>query len=168
MMSVSRETIYTWNLRLSEKVGRACQDCLAYRPRAAETRGRNKSLGAKMVGMSPMEDRYAEVTGREVPGHSEDDLVIGKAGKSAMGTWSSGSVDACVRRPARGHDADSVKDALFNVVKDLPAHLSKSLTWDHGTKMVRHAALTLAADSRCLSPYALSRGGAAPAGRPAT
>jgi IS30 family transposase len=45
-----------------------------------------------------------------------------------------------------GHDADSVKDALFDAVKDLPAHLRKSLTWDQGTEMARHAALTLAAD----------------------
>ena len=45
-----------------------------------------------------------------------------------------------------GHDADSVKDALFDAVKDLPAHLRRSLTWDQGTEMARHAALTLAAD----------------------
>jgi IS30 family transposase len=29
-----------------------------------------------------------------------------------------------------GHDADSVEEALFGAVKDLPAHLRKSLTWD--------------------------------------
>jgi IS30 family transposase len=45
-----------------------------------------------------------------------------------------------------GHDADSVEEALFGAVKDLPAHLRKSLTWDQGTEMARHAALTVAAD----------------------
>ena len=29
-----------------------------------------------------------------------------------------------------GHDADSAKDALFGAVKDLPAYLRRSMTWD--------------------------------------
>jgi IS30 family transposase len=49
---------------------------------------------------------------------------------------------------------DSVKDALFSAVKDLPAHLSKSLTWDHRTEMARHAALTHAAHFQRISPHA--------------
>jgi IS30 family transposase len=55
-----------------------------------------------------------------------------------------------------GHDADSVKDALFDAVKDLPAHLRNSLTWDQGTEMARHAALTLAADLRVYFAHAHS------------
>ena len=85
--------------------------------------------------------------GRQVPGHWEGDLVIGKQGKSAMGTLVE-RVSRFLRPVAlpHGHDADSVKDALFDAVKGLPAHLRKSLTWDQGTEMARHAALTLAAD----------------------
>jgi len=91
--------------------------------------------------------RPAEVAGRQVPGHWEGDLVIGKQGKSAMGTLVERvSRFLCPAALPHGHDADSVEDALFDAVKDLPAHLRKSLTWDQGTEMARHAALTLAAD----------------------
>ena len=67
-----------------------------------------------------IDDRPAEVAGRQVPGHWEGDLVIGKGGKSAMGTLVERvSRFLCPVALPDGHDADSVKDALFDAVKDL-------------------------------------------------
>ena len=146
-MSVSHETIYTWIYAAPK--GELAKDGIILRTgrEQRKPRGRKKSPGAKIVGMRSIEDRPAEVAGRQVPGHWEGDLVIGKQGKSAMGTLVERvSRYLCPVALPHGHDAESVKAALFDAVKDLPAHLRKSLTWDQGTEMARHAALTLAAD----------------------
>jgi len=146
-MSVSHETIYTWIY--AQPKGELAKDGIILRTgrEQRKPRGRKKSPGAKIVGMRSIEDRPAEVAGRQVPGHWEGDLVIGKQGKSAMGTLVERvSRFLCPVALPHGHDAGSVQDALFDAVKDLPAHLRRSLTWDQGTEMARHAALTLAAD----------------------
>jgi IS30 family transposase len=146
-MSVSHETIYTWIY--AQPKGELARTGVVLRTgrEQRKPRGRKKPAGAKITGMRSIEDRPAEVTGRQVPGHWEGDLVIGKGGKSAMGTLVERvSRFLCPVALPHGHDADSVKDALFDAVRDLPGHLRRSLPWDQGTEMARHAALTLAAD----------------------
>jgi len=146
-MSVSHETIYTWIY--AQPKGELARAGIILRTgrEQRKPRGRKKTLGAKIVGMRSIEDRPAEAAGRQVPGHWEGDLVIGKQGKSAMGTLVERvSRYLCPVALPHGHDADSVKDALFDAVRDLPAHLRRSLTWDQGTELARHAALTIAAD----------------------
>jgi IS30 family transposase len=146
-MSVSHEAIYTWIY--AQPKGELARAGIVLRTgrEQRKPRGRKKAAGAKIVGMRSIEDRPPEVAGRQVPGHWEGDLVIGKAGKSAMGTLVERvSRYLCPVALPDGHDADSVRNALFDAVRDLPAHLRKSLTWDQGTEMARHAALTLDAD----------------------
>ena len=146
-MSVSHETIYTWIY--AQPKGELARAGVVLRTgrEQRKPRGRKKTPGARIVGMRSIDERPAEVAGRQVPGHWEGDLVIGKGGKSAMGTLVERvSRFLCPVALPDGHDAESVKDALFDAVKDLPAHLRKSLTWDQGTELARHAALTLAAD----------------------
>jgi IS30 family transposase len=143
-MPVSHEAIYTWIY--AHPKGELARAGIVLRTgrEQRKPRGRKKTPGAKIVGMRSIEDRPAEVAGRQVPGHWEGDLVIGKAGRSAMGTLVERvSRYLCPVALPGGHDADSVKTALFDAVRDLPAHLRKSLTWDQGTEMARHAALTL-------------------------
>ncbi|MDQ2876259.1 MAG: IS30 family transposase, partial [Actinomycetota bacterium] len=91
--------------------------------------------------------RPEEAEGRMVPGHWEGDLVIGKAGKSAMGTL--------VERMSRylgplalpaGRDSAAVCGQVIKSVQDMPANLVRSVTWDQGAEMAQHAAVTLATD----------------------
>ncbi len=45
-----------------------------------------------------------------------------------------------------GRGTEVVRDALVESMKTLPAHLTRSLTWDQGAEMGRHHEFTLATD----------------------
>jgi IS30 family transposase len=42
------------------------------------------------------------------------------------------------------HNAGTVRDGLLTAIHTLPEHLRRSLTWDQGTELTRHAEITLA------------------------
>ncbi len=42
-----------------------------------------------------------------------------------------------------GHGAEAVRDAIANSITELPHHLRRSLAWDQGAEMARHAELTI-------------------------
>src|SRR5260370_1098827 len=146
-MLVAHEGIYTGLYALPKgelaEMEVALRTCRARR----QPRGRARSKGARIVGMTSISQRPAEAEGRQVPGHWEGDLVIGKQGKTAMGTL--------VERKSRylvpvalpgGRDSAAVCGRVIDSVAGMPANLLKSITWDQGIEMARHAALTLATD----------------------
>jgi len=45
-----------------------------------------------------------------------------------------------------GHGAEAVRDAIADSVVALPGHLRRSLAWDQGAEMARHADLTILVD----------------------
>lgn len=45
-----------------------------------------------------------------------------------------------------GRTAEAVCDALIDTVRDVPSQLMKSITWDQGSEMARHAALSVKTD----------------------
>jgi IS30 family transposase len=89
-------------------------------------------------------ERPAEVEDRAVPGHWEGDLIIGKQGRSAVGTlverWSRYVV---LLHLDGDHAAETVRDAMTAKIKTLPEHLVKSITWDQGTEMAQHRQFTI-------------------------
>ncbi len=146
-LSVSHEAIYTWIY--AQPKGELARQGVYLRTgrEQRKPRGRKKTPGARITGMISIEDRPAEAAGRVVPGHWEGDLIIGKQGRSSMGTLVERVSRYLIPVPLpRGHDAGEVKDGVFGSVRDLPGSMRKSLTWDQGSEMAQHAALTLAAD----------------------
>lgn len=145
--TVSHEAIYRWIYALP-KGQLAAQGILL--PQRRSRRRPRKLPGercARIVAMVSIDQRPDDVGGRQVPGHWEGDLIIGRGGRSAAITL--------VERTTRflsllalpeDKAADGVCDVLIDHVHGLPDLVRKSLTWDQGTEMGRHAALTTATD----------------------
>jgi IS30 family transposase len=145
-MRVSHETIY---LSLFVQARGALRKELARHLRTG--RHTRRPLGhSVMNGQGQLRDtvhiseRPAEAEDRAVPGHWEGDLVFGE-GMTAIATL--------VERKTRfvmlvalpnGHTADVVADALAAKISELPEQLRRSLTWDHGKEMARHAKFSVA------------------------
>jgi IS30 family transposase len=146
-MSISHEAIYTWLYALPKGELAAMEIALRTGRTRRQPRGRARSKGARIVGMTSISQRPKEADGRKVPGHWEGDLVIGKAGKTAMGTLveRNSRYLVPVALPA-GRDAGAVREAVIGSVTDMPSNLVRSITWDQGAEMAQHAALTLATD----------------------
>ncbi len=89
-----------------------------------------------------IDDRPAEVTGRAVPGHWEGDLVIGRDGKTAVATLVERTSRFLILVGLGGRDALTVGDAVIAATGGLPSPIRRSLTWDCGSEMARHASIT--------------------------
>lgn len=108
--------------------------------RRAEGRGR-------IADMVMISERPPEVEDRAVPGHWEGDLILGANNRSAIGTLVERSTRFVILlHLPDGHGAEAVRDAVIAAMRELPDHLRRSLTWDQGVEMHRHAEITLAAE----------------------
>ena len=110
------------------------------KPHAVTARNTSKILDKVMIS-----DRPAEIEDRAVPGHWEGDLIIGKAGRSQVGTLverTTGFV-LLIQLPD-DRTAATVAAALQRQIITLPAQACRSITWDQGGEMAHHASFTVA------------------------
>ena len=144
---ISHEALYTWIYALPKGELARLGVMLPSKRGARRPRRKNGLAGGRIVGMRSIRERPEQAEGRRVPGHWEGDLLVGKEG--------TGAVITLVDRQSRftmilglpqGKSADHVADVLIDYVQGLPALVRKSLTWDQGTEMGRHAAVTVATD----------------------
>jgi len=161
-MRISHEAIYqALYIQGRGALKRELTACLrtgrALRVPQARTRQRGRHFITPELMIS---ERPAEIADRAIPGHWEGDLIIG-LNSSAIGTlverttrftmllhlppMPGHGVGAYVKNgPAMaGHGAEAVRDAIALKISTLPAHLSKSLTWDQGAEMAQHVRLRI-------------------------
>jgi IS30 family transposase len=146
-MRVSHETIYrslfiqARNVLKKELLGHLRRGGFMRRPRTRAT-----AQPSVVDGIS-IHQRPAEVEDRAVPGHWEGDLLMG-------GT--SSQIATLVERHSRyvmlvkvgSKDTVSVTKALTSKIRELPAELRRSLTWDRGAEMAAHKDFTIATDMK--------------------
>ena len=140
-MRVSHETIYQ-SLYVYPRGGlkRELQACLRSGRALRRPRGRADGRG-RIVGSVPIGQRPPEAEGRLVPGHHEGDLVMGsQASNSAVATIVERTTGYLTLLPLpHGHTADAVADAVIDRMTQYPAWFARTLTWDNGCEMARHA-----------------------------
>jgi IS30 family transposase len=92
-------------------------------------------------------ERPPEVADRIIPGHWEGDLITGTENKSAIGTLVERTTRFTILLHLPGdHSALTVRDAMITAMRQLPAVLRKTVTWDQGIEMSLHTDITAALD----------------------
>jgi len=86
--------------------------------------------------------RPEDVAERLIPGHWEGDLIKGAANRSAVGTLVERTSRLVLLARMDALDAETTRCAFERAFDQVPASLRKTMTYDRGTEMARHADLT--------------------------
>jgi IS30 family transposase len=142
-MQVSHETIYkTLYVQGRGELAKELHRCL--RTGRAKRKTRGQAAHSRIPDPVPISQRPPEVEDRAVPGHWEGDLLLGSKSYSSIATLVERTSRFTVLVPLpEGHTADKVRDGLVASVQRLPDQLVKTLTWDRGPEMARHAEFTI-------------------------
>jgi IS30 family transposase len=144
-MRVSHETIYqSLFVQGRGEQRRELARCLRSGRTVRRSRDRVEKRG-RLPGMVMISDRPAEVEDRAVPGHWEGDLILGEGGRSAVGTLVERTTRLLLLLDLAGdRSAEAVEAAMRKAISTLPAELCRSITWDQGAEMAKHADFSLA------------------------
>lgn len=143
-MQVSHETIYkTLFVQSRGVLAKELQGHLrTRRPIRRSIHSRTKGLQRSVIkGLVPISERPAEVEGRDVAGHWEGDLLLGR-GITQIATVVERSSRFTVLVQLDGRDMASVASSLSKKMNELPLELRRSLTWDRGMELASHRDVT--------------------------
>lgn len=107
------------------------------------SRGHKKIRKHRIPNLISIENRPTEVKERNVVGHWEGDLIIGKGHKSALGVLVERSLRYTIIVPfVHLKDVVTVAHGFAKALIGLPSHLKSSLTYDQGSEMTSHELFT--------------------------
>ena len=144
MMRVSHETIYqSIYVQGRGELRRELARCL--RTGRAQRRPRHRvEARGRLPDMVMISERPADVDDRAIPGHWEGDLILGKNGRSAVGTLVERTTGyLLLLHLPDGKQADKVDAAMRRAVTKLPGQFFRTIIWDQGKEMAKHAAFTV-------------------------
>jgi IS30 family transposase len=147
-MRVSHETIYrSLFIQARGALKKELMDYLRSKRRMRRSRHSSEHGHSRgqIVDAVSIRERPAEAEDRAIPGHWEGDLLAG--GKNSY-------IATLVERHSRflmlvkvpSKETEPVVAALSEHVRQLPATLRRSLTWDRGLEMAKHKEFTVATD----------------------
>ena len=146
-MWVSHETIYrSLYVQGKGELKRELTRCLRT-GRAVRKPRRDGQRQPRIPNMVNISQRPAEVADRAQPGHWEGDLILGKNGRSAIGTLVERKTRFTTLLHLPGdHTAITIRDAMITAMSQIPRQLRKTLTWDQGPEMAEHLKIADALD----------------------
>jgi IS30 family transposase len=147
-LQVSHETIYrSLFVQGRGELRRELTRCLRTGRALRRPQRRTDHRRTPIKDMVLISERPAEAADRAVPGHWEGDLILGKNGKTAIGTLVERSTRFCLLlHLPDGFDPLQVRDAMVATMGQLPTQLRRTLTWDQGLEMRRHREISVALD----------------------
>jgi IS30 family transposase len=138
-MQISHEAIYM-HVYLHSKT--ELRHLLRQKRKVRGNTRRGKDKRTTIVDPVRIDERPEEVLGREIPGHWEGDLIMGKERESAIGTLVERTTRTIIIVPLKNKDATSVRKAFEKEFKSIPRQMKKTLTYDNGTEMAQHKLFT--------------------------
>ena len=147
-LRVSHETIYrslfiqARGVLKKELIGHLRSKRCIRRSQHASKKGHEKG---KIVEAISIRERPAEIEDRAIPGHWEGDLISGTKNSHIVSLVERHSrFTTLIKVPSK--ETTVVVDALSRYVRNLPASLRRSLTWDRGHEMAQHKTFSVATD----------------------
>lgn len=144
-MQVSAETIYqSLYVQARGLLRKELTVHLRHHQAIRRPRGARQRVSARgIVGAISIRARPAEAADRAVPGHWEGDLIVG-AQSSYIATLVERATRYVLLVKVPSKDSTLVARALARRIRQLPAGLTASLTWDRGSELAQHTAFTVA------------------------
>jgi IS30 family transposase len=142
-MQISMESIYFYiYVHAKPELHKLLKDHLRQKRLVRGNTRRGQDKRTTIVDATSIDERPAEVQGRQVPGHWEGDLIIGKDHNSAIATLNERSSRAVIIIKLKKRDAKSVRLAMEREFKKIPIQMKKSMTYDRGSEMAEHKIFT--------------------------
>jgi len=139
--TVCAETLYQWAYTTaSPEADRICK-LLTYPRTERKKRSKRKSNRGKLKNQQNIAKRSKLADKRRVFGFWEGDLVMGKAGKTAVVTLVERKTRYTIIIPLELKTSKYVVQTIIFALSFLPPKAVRSITWDNGKEMAEHEML---------------------------